>query len=229
MVRVKKSIPMDRIRKRIAEKMSTSSREIPHVTLVMEADITKMSRIREEVKKERHDISYTGIIVLATALSLKRYPLLNGRLEDDDIIVYEDININIAVDTEYGLITPVVKNADEKSLTDISREIRELVDKARNRRLTISDVTGGTFTITNLGMYDVSFFTPIINYPQVGTLGIGKIYNRASCDSEVKKRRLMDLCLSFDHRVIDGGPAARFLKDVKRSLEKTSWIYERLV
>lgn len=231
MVKVKEVIPMDRIRKRIAEKMSQSYREIPHVTLITEVDVTELSKIREELKSKGYNISYTDIIIMAAAISLKDYPMLNSRLDNENITIFDEVNINIAVDTDYGLITPVVKNVDKKSLLEVSRDVRDIVDRARKRKLTISDVTGGTFTVTNLGMYDIYAFTPIINHPQVGILGIGKIYSQMIMkNGELSERKVMNLCLSFDHRVIDGGPAARFLKRIKELLEEpASWIYSRLM
>lgn len=214
--KVKEIIPLTGIRKTVAERVSLSFRTAPHSTITMEVDMTEASKLREKTQ-----FSYTEILVKAVAEALKKHPMINSTLEEDKIKVFEDINIGIAVATEKGLVVPVVRNADKKSLPEIASEIKELVEKAREGKLTKEDVSGGTFTITNLGMFGVDVFTPIINPSETAILGVGRIIEKpVVVGGEIKIKPMMTLSLSYDHRVIDGAPAAQFLKTIKETLEK---------
>ncbi|MEM2917397.1 MAG: dihydrolipoamide acetyltransferase family protein [Candidatus Bathyarchaeia archaeon] len=214
--KVKEIIPLTGIRKTVAERVSLSFRTAPHSTITMEVDMTEASKLREKTQ-----FSYTEILVKAVAEALKKHPMINSTLEEDKIKVFEDINIGIAVATEKGLVVPVVRNADKKSLPEIASEIKELVEKAREGKLTKEDVSGGTFTITNLGMFGVDVFTPIISPSETAILGVGRIIEKpVVVGGEIKIKPMMTLSLSYDHRVIDGAPAAQFLKTIKETLEK---------
>ncbi len=213
--KVREVIPLVGIRKVSAERVALSIKNAPHCTLGMEVDMSEASKL-----KESFEVSYTDIIVKAVALALKEHRMLNSTLKDGEIKVFEDINIGVAIATPQGLVVPVVKNADKKSLSEISSEIKTLTQKAREGKLEKEDFSGGTFTVTNLGMYGVEFFTPIINPPEAAILGVGKITKKPVADGEeVKIKPMMTLSLSFDHRIVDGAPAAEFLQKIKEILE----------
>ncbi len=217
------SIPLSGIRKIIAERLTKSHLSAPHVTLMREVDATPLKRLREkllvDVKSTR--ISYTDIIIKATAEALKAYRVVNSRIEGDQIRLLDKINIGVAVAQESGLIVPVIRNVERKSLIDISSELAGLVAKAGKGALTLNEVTGGTFTITNLGMFGVDAFTPIINPPESAVLGVGRIVERPMVlDGRIEARSVMTLSLTFDHRVLDGAVAAQFLGRLVQILEK---------
>jgi pyruvate dehydrogenase E2 component (dihydrolipoamide acetyltransferase) len=214
--RVKEVIPLTGIKKTTAERVSRSMKTAPHSAVVMEVDMTNAVKLREE-----RQVSYTEMLVKAVAVALKKHPFLNSTLtEDEKIRVYEDVNIGVAVATEHGLIVPVVHNADNKSLAEIASKLREIADKAREGKLAKEDVTGGTFTITNLGMYGVDMFTPIINPPEAAILGVGRIVDKPVAEAkQIVIKPMMTLSLSYDHRIVDGAPAAQFLQEIKKILE----------
>jgi pyruvate dehydrogenase E2 component (dihydrolipoamide acetyltransferase) len=213
--KVKETIPLVGVKKTSAERVAQSFRTAPHCTLMMEVDMAKAVRFKED-----SGFSYTAILIKAVAKALKEHPMLNSKLEENAIKIFEDINVGVAVATEKGLVVPVVRNTDEKSLTEISSTLRKLLEKAREGKLDREDMTGGTFTITNLGMYDVFCFTPIINPPEAAILGVGKIFDKPVISEEqVKTEPAMILSLSFDHRIVDGAPAAQFLQKIKHYLE----------
>jgi len=213
--RVREVIPLMGIRKTTAERVSLSARTAPHSTITMEVDMTNLVGLHE--KKE---FSYTDMLVKAVAAALREHRLLNSTLEDGKIKVFEDINVGVAVETEKGLVVPVVHNADKLTISEISSTIRELVEKARQGKLAKEDVSYGTFTITNLGMYAVDVFIPIINPPETAILGVGRVTDKPIIlGKEIKVKPVMQLSLSFDHRVVDGAPAALFLHKVKQVLE----------
>ncbi|MGB9741078.1 MAG: dihydrolipoamide acetyltransferase family protein [Candidatus Bathyarchaeia archaeon] len=214
--RVKEIIPLTGFRKTSAERVALSFRTAPHSTLVMEVDASKAMELHE-----RLNVSYTAIIVGATAKALREYPIVNSTLEGKKIKVFEDVNIGVATATEHGLAVPVIRNADKKSVEELDKAIKELTEKARQGKLSKEDVSDGTFTITNLGMYNVDFFTPIINPPEAAILGVGKITQKPTViDGQVEAKPLMMLSLSYDHRIIDGAPAAEFLNKIKEKIEK---------
>jgi len=214
--RIKEVIPLAGIKKTAAERVSRSFRTAPHSTVVMEVDMSHAAKIRNEKQ-----FSYTELLVKAVASALKTHTLLNSTMtEDEEIKVYGDVNIGVAVATEQGLVVPVIHNADSKSLEEIASKLRELAEKARTGKLAKEDVTSGTFTVTNLGMYGVDFFTPIINPPEAAILGVGRIVDKPLAEGkEVVIRPVMTLSLSYDHRIVDGAPAAQFLQEIKKILE----------
>lgn len=213
--RVREVIPLTGIRKTTAERVSLSARTAPHSTITMEVDMTEAVKLHEETQA-----SYTDMLVKATAQALREHPIINSTLENEQIKIFEDINIGVAVATEKGLIVPVLHNADKMSLSNITSALKLLVEKTREGKLAKEDLTGGTFTITNLGMYGVDIFIPIINPPETAILGVGRITEKpVLVDNQIKMKPVMQLSLSFDHRVVDGVPAAQFLQKVKYVLE----------
>jgi len=213
--RVREVIPLVGIRKTTAERVSLSARTAPHSAITMEVDMTNAVKLHEET-----GVSYTDMLVKAVATALREHPMLNSTLENEQIKVFEDINVGVAVATEKGLFVPVVQNADKKTLKETAATVRELIEKARQSKLAKEDLTGGTFTITNLGMYGVDVFIPIINPPETAILGVGRIAEKqVFVQNEIKMKPVMQLSLSFDHRIVDGAPAAQFLQKVKRVLE----------
>lgn len=218
---------MSGVRAVIAERMSLSARTAAHVTLTTEVDATELVRLREQIKEETQktlgfSISYNDIMVAIVARALREHPNLNATLAGEEIRLLETINVGVAVDTERGLLVPVIKEADRKGIDQIAREFRDLVERGLAGTLLPDDLTGGTFTITNLGMYEIDAFTPIINPPECAILGVGRIVAKPVVlgTEEVVVRRMMYLSLSFDHRIVDGAPAARFLQRIKQLVER---------
>lgn len=213
--KVLETIPMVGIRKTTAERLALSARTAPHSTVVMEVDMSNAAKIHKETQ-----LSYTEMLVKAVATALREHRIMNATLEDEQIKVFEDINVGVAVAAENGLVVPVIRNADRKSLSEISSALRELVEKAGHGKLTREDMAGGTFTITNLGMYDVDLFIPIINPPETAILGVGRVIEKpVAVNGQVTIRPAMQLSLAYDHRIVDGAPAAKFLQTVKQILE----------
>ena len=213
---VLRRVKLEGIRKAVAERLSFSARTCVPVTITMEADATKLVAMKE---KESH-ISFTAFAVKAAAKALENHTAINSTIEGDEITTYAQINVAIAIHTEEGLVAPVVSKANEKPLREINLVIDELSQKAKEKRLTIEDLTGGTFTITNLGAHDVESFAPVINPPQCAILGLGRIvYKPFALGGRVSARPSTMLTLVFDHRIVDGVPAARFLQNLKRNLE----------
>lgn len=214
--KVREVIPLSGFRKTSAERVSMSFKTAPHSTVMMEVDVSKAKELHEKLQ-----VSYTVILVRAVARALVEHPIINSTLEGDRIKLFEDVNVGVAVATEYGLMVPVVHNADRKSLTEIDALINALSAKARQGKLAREESTGGTFTITNLGMYEVEFFTPIINPPETAILGVGGIIEKPIViNGKIGVKPMMMLSLSYDHRVVDGAPAAEFLRKVKEKIEK---------
>jgi pyruvate dehydrogenase E2 component (dihydrolipoamide acetyltransferase) len=215
-LKVKQVIPLSGFKKTSAERLSMSFKTAPHSTVAMEVDASKAKTLHERLQ-----ISYTTIIVKATARALLENPVVNSTLQANEIRVFEDINIGVATATDRGLVVPIIHNADKKSLKEIDDEIKGLSEKAKEGRVTKQDLTGGTFTITNLGMFGVDFFTPIINPPEAAILGVGRTAEKAVVvDGKIGIKPMLILSLSYDHRIIDGAPAAQFLKSIKDYLEK---------
>nr|WBU15328.1 dihydrolipoyllysine-residue succinyltransferase component of 2-oxoglutarate dehydrogenase complex [uncultured bacterium] len=218
-------IPVSPMRRQIAQHMVHSYQTVPHAWLAMEADVTRLVRLRESAKdefrrREGVDLTYLPFVVKAAVEALKEHPMLNAVWAEDKIILKKRINIGIAVALEDGLVVPVIKDADQKSIAGLARAIADLTDRARAGRLTLEDVQGGTFTVNNTGALGSVISRPIINEPQVGILTSEAIVKRpVVVDDAIAIRSVMFLCLSFDHRVIDGLAAARFLQAVKRRLE----------
>ncbi len=208
-------IPLRGIRKLTAERMLKSKKEAPHLTLGMEVDMTEASKLKDSLT-----VTYTDIVVKAAALALKKHPMLNSTLKEDRIVLRETINIGIAVARGEDLLVPVIHNADKLSLREISRLTKDIIDRTKSDKLTDKDVLDGTFTLSNLGMYDIDFFTPIINPPEAAILGVGKIEKKpVIVEDKIEIRWRVTLSLSFDHRIINGMPASLFLKEIKDLLE----------
>lgn len=213
--RVKEELPLTGIRKTTAERLTSSFQTAPHSFILMDVDMAKVERLREMTR-----VSYTAILVHAVAKALREHPIVNSSLVNGKIRVYEDINVGVAVSIEKGLIVPVIRNADKKQLAEISSELEGLVEKARQGKLSKEQLTGGTFTVTNLGMYAVNMFFPIINPPEAAILAAGNIVKKPiATDKEIVVKPTMTLTLAYDHRIIDGAPAAMFLKKVKEIIE----------
>jgi pyruvate dehydrogenase E2 component (dihydrolipoamide acetyltransferase) len=223
-------IPLAGIRKVIFDRMGQSWREAARVTLFADADMTEVVRLRQAKGAEwerRFEIkpSYSDLIHMAVARALREEPRINCRLDGQGVRIRKEVNLAFAVDLGEGLVAAVIKNADQKSLGDLAKEAQELAERARSGRLAPDDVADGTFTVTNLGGLGVESFTPIINPPQAGILGIGRIMEKpVVLGEDIHIRSMMTLSLVFDHRLIDGAPAAKFLAKVKELLEQPGWI-----
>jgi pyruvate dehydrogenase E2 component (dihydrolipoamide acetyltransferase) len=219
-------LPLRGVRRSIAKAMVKSKYTAPHVTTMDEADVTELWKIREKEKKaaEKKGIRLTILpfIIKAVIAGLKEHPSLNATLDDEneEIILKKYYNIGMATDTPEGLMVPVVKNAGDKSILQLAEELTQLAEKARNRTIDLADLKGGTFTITNYGALGGIYGTPIINHPEVAILGTGKIKEMpVVMDGKIEIRKILFLALSFDHRVVDGAEAARFLNTVIARLE----------
>lgn len=214
--RIKRLMTLSGFRKTSAERLTTSFRTAPHSTVAMEVDVSNAAKLHERLK-----VSYTTIIVGAVAKALNEAPELNSSIEGDNIKFFEDVNVGVAIATENGLVVPVIRNADQKTLKEIDGEVVELTEKAKAAKLSKEDVTGGTFTVTNLGMYGVDFFIPIINLGEAAILAVGRIAEKpVAIEGRVEVRPLMMISLAYDHRIVDGAPAAQFLRSVKEKIEK---------
>lgn len=229
-------IPLRGIRKRIAEHMHQSKSTAAHFTYVDEVDMTELIQLREQMRplaeQKGVKLTYLPFIVKASVAALKEMPLLNASLDEatGEIVLKKYYNIGIATATEDGLLVPVVKDADRKSLLEIASEIERLAKAAREGKIALSDLQGGTFTITSLGALGGLFATPIINYPEVAILGIHEIKRRPVVrDDQIVIRDIMYLSLSFDHRLIDGDVGARFCKKIIGYLENPKLLFLELV
>jgi len=219
-------VPLRGVRRSIAKAMVKSMYTAPHVTAMDEADVTELWKIREKEKKaaEKKGIKLTILpfIIKAVLTGLGEHPYLNASLDDEneEIILKKYFNIGLATDTPEGLMVPVVKNAKDKSILQLAQELTQLSEKARDRTIDLADLKGGTFTITNYGAVRGIFGTPIINYPEVAILGIGRMKETpVARNGKIIVRKILPLTLSFDHRVVDGAEAARFLDTVISHLE----------
>jgi len=216
--------PLRGVRRKIAQAMVESLTKTAQVTTTDEADVGLLWRIREKekdaAKKQGARLTFLPFIVKAVVGALKRDPYMNSSMSEDEIVIKGYYNIGIAVETRDGLIVPNVKDADRKSVMEIAKEIEALADKARKRTLEIKELKGGTFTITNYGSIGGIFGTPILNYPEVGILGVGKIMEKpAVVDGALKIKKVLPLSLTFDHRVVDGAKAQHFMNEVIRRIE----------
>jgi pyruvate dehydrogenase E2 component (dihydrolipoamide acetyltransferase) len=221
------SIAMSGTRRIIAERMATSHTTTARVTLVTEADATEFVQAREQLKASVTESwgfapGYNDLLGLIVARALREFPYMNARLSTDGSSIEQlaSVNLGMAVDTERGLLVPVIRAADQKGLQAFGTEFRALVERARLGRSLPDDLSGGTFTITNLGMYDIDAFTPIINLPEAAILGVGRILPKAVVrEGEIVARQMWTVSLTFDHRLVDGAPAARFLQRIKQLIE----------
>lgn len=222
---IARTIPLTGIRKIVADNIAMSIRTAPHVTLVSEVDVTSVLAMRKQIVPEFEKrfgvkLTVTALIIKAVALAILDNPIINASLTDDSIVIHDAVNVGVAAAIEGGLVVPVVKDADVKSLAEISAEIAELAGKARTGNLSLDEMQGGTFTVSNLGTYGVDSFNPVINPPQSAILGVCRTVEKpVILDGQVQARSMMNLCLSFDHRVMDGAPAAQYLARVKELLE----------
>lgn len=218
-------IPLKGVRRTVARNIIRSFQSAASVTAMIDIDVTKLWGLREKEKSKAGEkgikLTFFPFIIRAVIEGLKKHPYLNSEFTDEEIIVKKYYNIGIAVDTEVGLIVPVIKRAETKNLYDIAREINELAEKAKKRTLDLMDMKGGSFTITNYGSIGSNYGTPIINPPEAAILGLGRIFDRVTLnDKKIENRKILPLSLTFDHRILDGAEAARFLNTIKDYLEE---------
>lgn len=226
-VPVAESRPIKGVRRLIFERMSESVHTTARVTLVTEADATELVEVRAGLKAKKSDSwgftpGYNDLIGLISARTLTSFPYMNARLsEDGHAIEYlDEVNLGVAVDTDRGLVVPVIKRADRINLQIFGKQFRALAERALSGRPQPEDLQGGSFTITNLGGFEVDAFTPVINLPQVAILGIGRIHEKVvPVEGQAEIRNMLTLSLVFDHRLVDGAPAARFLQQIKQRIE----------
>lgn len=216
--------PMSSLRKIIAERMQASSSTIPHVTqfeeIPIDSAVELQNRFVADYEKQGVRLTFTPLILKALVKTLKNHPTFNSSLDEqtNEMVFKDYIHIGIAVDTEQGLIVPVIKNVDQKSLMELAKELKELATKTRERKISADELKGGTFTISNQGAIGGGFFTPIINKPEVAILGLGRsVFKPAIVHDKIEKRLFLPVALSYDHRVIDGGQAARFVVDLNKA------------
>lgn len=220
-----KTIPLKGIRRIIAKRMTESFQNIPHIYLSLEIDMTACLALREQLmeeieKRAKVRLTLTDILVKVGASALKDHPIINSRIEGDQICLLEEINIGVAIALQDGLIVPVIRNADRKSLAEIATTLRDLTQKAREEKLSLEDVGGGTFTLSNMGMLGIDKFNAIINPPECSILGVGRTVEKPVVQGgEIKIKPMAWLSLSSDHRIVDGATAALFLNHIKKLLE----------
>ncbi len=219
-------VAMTTMRKKIAEHMVESRRISAHVASIFEVDMTRIVKLREKYRalyEERHGakLTFTPFFVKAVCPALRAWPIVNSSVEGDEIVYRKDLNIGVAVALDWGLIVPVIRNADDLSMAGLCKKVQDLADRARTKKLNPDEVQGGTFTITNPGPFGNLFGLPIINQPQVAILGTGGIEKRpVVVQDAIAIRSMMYLSMSYDHRVVDGAVADQFLALVKRFLEE---------
>ena len=219
-------IKMTRLRQTIAKRLKQAQENAALLTTFNEVDMTNVMDMRKENQEDFQSrygvkLGFMSFFVKACVVALKNYPAVNAEIEGDEIIYKNYYNISFAVGTDKGLVVPVLKNADELSFANIEKNIKEISEKAKDGKLTIEDLQGGTFTISNGGVYGSMLSTPILNLPQSGVLGMHNIVDRPMVvDGEIKIRPVMYLALSYDHRIIDGKESVSFLKMIKENLEE---------
>ena len=225
--------PMSNIRRTTAQRLSHAWNTIPHVTQFDKADITAMEELRrkyrEQVRQAGGDLTVTAMLVKVLAVAVKQFPQFNASIdsEADQIIYKKYVNVGVAADTDRGLLVPVIRNADQKNLTQLAIEVHQLAQKARDRKLTLEEMSGGGITVSNLGGIGGTYFTPIVNWPEVAILGVSRgiiesVWRPAATGTQggFEPRQLLPLSLSYDHRVIDGADAMRFLRWVVEAIEQ---------
>jgi pyruvate dehydrogenase E2 component (dihydrolipoamide acetyltransferase) len=214
------TIPMRGVRAVIAERMAQSAATAAHVTLNSEADATALVELRRQLAEAGVEVSYNALLLVILGRALRAHPRLNASLVEDTIRVWRRVDVGLAVDSDRGLLVPVLRNVDHKGLAQLEGEIQALVERARAGHCTPEELSGGTFTLTNLGMFGIDSFTPIINLPECAILGVGRIKSQpALVAGQVVARQMMWLSLSFDHRLVDGAPAAQFMQHVVQLIE----------
>ena len=213
-------IPFSNLRKAIASRLQASHREVPKVTTFIDVNMTAVVSCRKLIP-----VSYNSFILKATAEALSEYPLLNSRLGNEEVHVLKQVNLSVAIEGEEGLVTPVIGAANQKSVLDIDIAVKEYAERAKQKQLQLKDMQGGTFTVTNSGLFGSLLFTPLINYPQCAILGVGKISKEPIVvDDKIEIGYKMILCLSYDHRIVDGKYAVSFIKAIKDKLEQCNTI-----
>jgi pyruvate dehydrogenase E2 component (dihydrolipoamide acetyltransferase) len=220
-------IPFAGMRQAIAEQMVCSLQTMAQVSMNTKTDVTALKATREALgARWGRKPSYTDLLVKAVTVALKEHPILGAKLEGDEIVLPTEYNIGVAVALEDGLIVPVVRHADQLTLLEIGERVKDLAQRARENALKVDEVTGGTITITNLGMFGIDASTPIVNTPEVAILGVGRIVQElALVDGQVVVRDLMTLSLTVDHRIVDGAPGAEFLQTLVGLLEHPALIF----
>ncbi|MFN8442407.1 MAG: dihydrolipoamide acetyltransferase family protein [Caldilineaceae bacterium] len=214
--------PMSSVRRLIAQRMTASQQTAVHVTLMAEAEATGLASWRASLKARGEQVSYNDLLVAIVAAALRQHPIMMTQITaDGQLSTPSQINIGLAVDTPRGLLVPVLRDIGNKGVVTIANQAKDLVERTRNGKSTPDELSGGSFTISNLGMYDIDLFTPMINLPECAILGVGRIAEQPVVrDGQVVARLMVGLSLSFDHRIVDGAPAARFLQRIKQLIEQ---------
>jgi len=213
-------VPMGRLQKITAQKMLRSKREIPCFYLTVRADVTGLVELRARMNGSEDKISFNDFIMRAVAIGLVKFPIMTGRLDGDEIMLQDDAGIGLAIYLQEGLVAPVVKEVQKKSITEIADDTKRLIEKARSNKLTPADIEGGCITISNLGAFGVESFIPIVVPGQCSILGIGQIIDTAVPDNGgIVIRKIMSMTLSADHRIVNGAYAGRFLDFVRKTLQ----------
>jgi pyruvate dehydrogenase E2 component (dihydrolipoamide acetyltransferase) len=217
--------PLSELRSIISSRLSQSWMERPQVTLTTEADatlfVTAREQINQELKKKGVKLSFNTLLIKLTAKALEEFPYMNVSLMPEGLVQHEHVNMGLAVDTESGLMVPVLKDVASKNFETIQNELNSLVERTLSGKNNMDDLKCGTFTITNLGVYEIDAFSPLINPPECGILGVGRIHEKpVGLNGQIVLRSMMALSLSFDHRLVDGAPAARFLQRIKQFIEQ---------
>jgi pyruvate dehydrogenase E2 component (dihydrolipoamide acetyltransferase) len=222
---VRRRIPLTNVRRTIAERMTASVREAPQFTVAVDVDMTRALAIVEDLKAgaaaDKPRVTLTALLIRACAWALAQHPEANSAFVDGQIVEWDEVNIGVATAIDAGLIVPVVRGADRLGMRGIAGQLADLTARARDGRLKLEDLQGGTFTLSNLGMFGIDRFTAIVNPPQAAILAVGRIARRAvvTDDDRVEVRPVASLTLTADHRVLDGAAAARFLATIQRALE----------
>ncbi len=229
--RVEKRVPMTRMRARIADRLLQVTQNTAMLTTFNEVDMHRIINLRKEFKEQFSEVhggtrlGFMGFFVRASVEALKRFPAVNASIDGNDVVYHGYQDVGVAVSTDRGLVVPVLRDADQMGIADVESTIVEFGDKARNGKLTIEEMTGGTFTITNGGVFGSLLSTPILNPPQTAILGLHKIQERPVAErGEVVIRPMMNLALSYDHRLIDGKEAVQFLVAIKEMIENPAKI-----
>jgi len=231
-ITIKSSIRLEGKRKIIADRMSYSALNIPEIVLNVKANVTRLKTLKEELKENILEtsgvgITYTDFLLKAAANTLRNNLELNSTFSDGNYIIYDDINIGLAVSSEGGLIVPTIFKCDRLKITDIAKKRIELINKAKEEKLNLEDISNGTFTVTNLGMYGIRSFSPIINPPQAAILAVGEIYTEpAVIDGKIRPESFMNLTVSCDHRIIDGTTGAIFLQELVEFIENPAGLID---
>jgi pyruvate dehydrogenase E2 component (dihydrolipoamide acetyltransferase) len=212
------------MRKTIAKRLTESKQTVPHFYVTMEVDMAAAAQFREQLnalEKDRPQVSYNDLIIKACAIGLRKFSAVNSQFTGDGILQPEGIHVGVAVALEEGLVVPVVRDADQKSLTAIAGDLAPLIERARTGKLQPAEYSGGTFSISNMGMFGVRNFIAVINPPESAILAVGAVQQRPVVkDGQLAVGTVMDVTLSADHRAVDGAVAAQFLREVKRLLEQ---------